>query len=695
MPAEELCGDAPELLAELRRRIEVVRAMDSVLETESIELSATSRISGSDGGGASPKLPDALHASAVYRPQRRHAEGGLGEVLAAREEELDRVVALKRIRPDKLHDVARQRFLREAAITARLQHPGIVPIYGLGQDDNGPFYTMPLIQGQTLQEAIQAFHGDESLRRDPGQRRLKLRRLLQRFITVCDTVAYAHDQGVVHRDLKPSNIMLGPYGETLVLDWGLAKPFGMDDPAAESEWEAPSPSPSGDDLTATGAILGTPQYMSPEQAQGLPAGPASDIFSLGLILYAILTGKPAFDEASFRGADPLKAVRDAAVLPPRSRDPRLSRALEAISLKALAAKPVDRYASARDLAKDLENWLAGEPVTAWHEPWWVKARRRVVRHRTSFAAVTAALLVGVLAFLGFLYDARLRAAQNLAQANGRVDALESAEIREVPRILELLQHDRGLIRDRLRRLAQSDATGPNRSRHRLHAALALLPDEPAQAGYLVEQLLQADTPRDEVLVVRQALHQNCDRDLLAQRLWPLLESLPASLTEHLLRTAAAFALFDPTNPRWRDLCPAVANKLVQENPLLIRSWREVFQPVNDRLRGPLLTVYDDRGRPEAERALTYALLLDFATQPDNDRRNENLSDLIAEADPARLGRILGRITNRQRACAYLASKLEAPAGDREAIPRRQGRIAASLINLGVPERRLDHAPANR
>ncbi len=115
--AEELCGDVPELLAELRRRIEVVRAMDSVLETESTEFSATPRVPGSDGARARPELPDALHASAVYRPQRRHAEGGLGEVLAARQEELDRVVALKRIRPDKLHDVARQRFLREAAIT--------------------------------------------------------------------------------------------------------------------------------------------------------------------------------------------------------------------------------------------------------------------------------------------------------------------------------------------------------------------------------------------------------------------------------------------------------------------------------------------------------------------------------------------------------------------------------------------------
>ena len=251
------------------------------------------------GGGR--RLPAVLSATAVYRPQRHHARGGLGEVLVAYQEELDRTVALKRIRPDKLHEEARRRFLREAAITARLQHPGIVPIYGLGQDEDGPFYTMPFIEGQTLQEAIDAFHGEESSARDPGRRALRFRGLLQQFVAVCNTMAYAHDQGVIHRDLKPSNIMLGRYGETLVMDWGLAKRIGTDDAGGDAEGEAPSPSPSPDDLTATGAVLGTPQYMSPEQARGEPTSPASDVFSLGLILYAILTGKSPYADAVLRG----------------------------------------------------------------------------------------------------------------------------------------------------------------------------------------------------------------------------------------------------------------------------------------------------------------------------------------------------------------------------------------------------------
>ena len=139
MSAGELCADCPELVDELRRRIAVVRDLEPVLDVEPTHSVPTPGDGGPDGSGSDRRLPDDLHATAVYRPQRFHAQGGLGEVLTARQEELDRTVALKRIRPDKLHEAARRRFLREAAITARLQHPGIVPIYGLGQDDDGPF----------------------------------------------------------------------------------------------------------------------------------------------------------------------------------------------------------------------------------------------------------------------------------------------------------------------------------------------------------------------------------------------------------------------------------------------------------------------------------------------------------------------------------------------------------------------------
>jgi tetratricopeptide (TPR) repeat protein/tRNA A-37 threonylcarbamoyl transferase component Bud32 len=390
----ELCADCPELATEVERRIAALEAMDSALDTAGTGPPSTDEERDPDRNGARG-LPGVLRAQAVYRPRARHDQGGLGIVYNAHEDELDRTVALKRIRPDRLRDVARRRFLREAVLTARLQHPGIVPIYGLGRDADGPFYTMPLIRGQTLQKAIDAFHDDDAPKRDPGRRTLAFRGLLQPFVAACNTMAYAHDQGVVHRDLKPSNIMLGPYGETLVLDWGLAKHVA--DAELEGEDSAPSPSPSPDgsgELTTPGEVLGTPQYMSPEQARGEPTAPAGDIFSLGLVLYAILTGRPAFGAADLRGKDRLEAVRQAAVVPPRSHEPRLPRALEAICLKALAARPEDRYSSARELADDVTSWLAGEPVSAWREPLSVRARRWTRRHRTAVVAAVMAVLTG-------------------------------------------------------------------------------------------------------------------------------------------------------------------------------------------------------------------------------------------------------------------------------------------------------------
>jgi serine/threonine-protein kinase len=231
---------------------------------------------------------------------------------------------------------------------------------------------------------------------------------------------------VVHRDLKPSNIMLGPYGETLVMDWGLAKFLAGDGPIDEAEGEAPSPRPSADHLTATGAVLGTPQYMSPEQAQGRPARPASDLFSLGVILYAILTGKSPYEDAVLEGADPLQAVRDVAIVPPRDRDPRLPRALEAICLRALAARPEDRFASTRDLARDLENWLADEPVTAWRESRVVRLSRWGRRHRPLVTSLAVALVVATtsISIAALLISKeRDRAVENLAESRLVVGAM--------------------------------------------------------------------------------------------------------------------------------------------------------------------------------------------------------------------------------------------------------------------------------
>ena len=164
-----------------------------------------------------------------FRILRLHDRGGLGEVFVARDEELRRDVALKQIQDRFADDEhSRARFLVEAEITGGLEHPGIVPVYGLGRHDDGrPYYAMRFIKGENLKHAADHFHEADAPGRDPGERALELQKLLRRFLAVCDAVAYAHSRGVVHRDLKPGNVMLGPFGETLVVDWGLAKVVGL------------------------------------------------------------------------------------------------------------------------------------------------------------------------------------------------------------------------------------------------------------------------------------------------------------------------------------------------------------------------------------------------------------------------------------------------------------------------------------
>jgi eukaryotic-like serine/threonine-protein kinase len=323
-----------------------------------------------------------------FRVLRPHAQGGLGAVFVARDEELHREVALKQILDRHADDPdSRVRFLVEAEITGKLEHPGVIPVYGLGHDPSGrPFYAMRLVKGESLKEAIARFHRAEGPGRDPRERALALRRLLGRFIAVCNTIAYAHSRGVIHRDLKPGNVLLGPFGETLVIDWGLAKVVGRPESARDGSnppyirflhWLAKvvgRPESARDVAEATlrpaladaagetlsGATVGTPAYMGPEQAAGRPheVGPASDVYSLGATLYCLLTGKPPVEESDVGRA--LLRVQRGEFVPPSRLNPAIEPALEAICLKAMALKPTDRYHSPRELADTIEVLLASD-----------------------------------------------------------------------------------------------------------------------------------------------------------------------------------------------------------------------------------------------------------------------------------------------------------------------------------------------
>ena len=364
-----------------------------------------------------------------FRILRPHAKGGLGEVFVALDGELHREVALKQILDHHADDqIRRTRFVLEAEITGGLEHPGIVPVYGLGTHDGGrPYYAMRFIRGDSLKEAIASFHHDPSLRSDPGRRSLALRKLLRRFVDVCNAIEYAHSRGVLHRDVKPANVIVGKHGETLVVDWGLAKAMGHAEVASATDERTLMPSSSsGSAETLPGAALGTPAYMSPEQAAGdlERLGRRSDVYSLGATLYCLLVGK-----APLVGDDPgaiLRAVQAGSFSRPREVDPSIDRALEAVCLRAMAKDPADRYAGARALADDVERWAADEPTLAWPEPFSVRARRWRRRNRSAVTAAAASVVVALVGVAGVL-AINLRANEVLTAKNLELDKANKRE----------------------------------------------------------------------------------------------------------------------------------------------------------------------------------------------------------------------------------------------------------------------------
>ncbi|QVL33955.1 protein kinase [Telmatocola sphagniphila] len=368
---ETLCRDDPHLIEAVRKKLALLAKVDGLVAADESEI-----------GIPSEKV------AGRYRAQSPLGQGGLGQVFIALDEELEREVALKRLLPGRASDPDNQaRFRREAKITGQLEHPGIVPIYGLGSDSKGrPYYAMRRVTGDTLDQAIERYHRKE----------LSLLTVLRNFLTVCQTVAFAHSKGIIHRDLKPQNILVGEFGETLVIDWGLAKPVAEGEPI-----DAETANTSRiDEVTPTmqGIRKGSPAYMSPEQAEGLPATESSDIYALGATLYKILTGKAPFQEGSriwerIRTGDfpPARGVR---------RDVPLS--LDAICRKAMSVRVEDRYPRALELASDIEHWLADEPVSAARDPWGVRCRRWMRRHRALVLSALSMLAVGIAAVVVLL-----------------------------------------------------------------------------------------------------------------------------------------------------------------------------------------------------------------------------------------------------------------------------------------------------
>jgi PAS domain S-box-containing protein len=296
------------------------------------------------------------------RPQTRylftglHATGGIGRVWLARDRQLDREVAIKELLPANAGNAKiAARFVREAQLTGQLEHPGVVPVYELdrGAEDDQPFYAMKFVRGRTLKSAVEAYHSQRAL---GGADSLEFVALLTAFTAVAHTIAYAHSRGVLHRDLKGDNVTLGDFGEVIVLDWGLAKLLGQPEARETDRSATPAEYPQDPGLTIQGEIVGTPAYMAPEQAEGRldQVDHRTDIFGLGAILYEILTGRPPFT-----GTTTMEVIRKAIrgdPAPPREFWPEVPLGLEAICLKAIAKDPDQRYASAADLAREVQRW---------------------------------------------------------------------------------------------------------------------------------------------------------------------------------------------------------------------------------------------------------------------------------------------------------------------------------------------------
>jgi serine/threonine protein kinase len=320
-----------------------------------------------------------------YELGEQLARGGMGVVYAARDRELQREVALKVVAAEMADPETIVRLRREARIIAHLEHPGIVPVHDVGAlPDGRVFYAMKLVTGKRLDAQVRGA--------PPLGERLRI------FLRICEPVAFAHAHGVIHRDLKPENVMVGPFGEVLVMDWGVAKHRG--EPSASRPGAAPTARPASNHDTAHGTVLGTPAYMAPEQARGEleRVDARADVYALGAILYFLLTGrapgraKASPDEPTRTWAGP---TRPPAILPPRRLSPGLPRALEAICLKALAPDPDGRYAKVEDLAADVGRFLEGERVWAYPENAWQRALRFAGRHRTAVALVVAYLVMRI------------------------------------------------------------------------------------------------------------------------------------------------------------------------------------------------------------------------------------------------------------------------------------------------------------
>ncbi len=410
-------------------------------------------------------------------------EGGMAVVNEATDVQLNRPVAIKRMRSELSHrEDARQRFFAEAEILAGLDHPGTTAVFEAGRLPDGDcFYAMKRVRGRTLGTLLA-----ERTSEGVNDRAVRAR-LLEIFLRVCQTVASAHNQGVIHRDLKPENIMVDDLGVVYVMDWGLAKALT----------EEPGGGQSDSGRTRAGAVMGTPAYMSPEQASGHAdtSDRQTDVFSLGVMLYEILTGVNPFRGES--AVESMKGVMYHDPEAPRARNKRVNRTLSAITMKAIAKDPFSRYRSAVELAEDIQRYREFLPVTAI-EPTRIERLSNWSHRRPRMAATAATLgVVFVLALLVTTYQASMETAM-VARAHDVIDAIEES--------LGQIQTDLEAQEEILRRMPE----GPERReaearRADLEAQLEVVEDERRSYALAVTGFTILSPDDRAITILRQSI----------------------------------------------------------------------------------------------------------------------------------------------------------------------------------------------
>ncbi|MDQ3339693.1 MAG: protein kinase [Myxococcota bacterium] len=361
-----------------------------------------------------------------YEQVAEHARGGLGRVVRAVDKRLGRTVAVKELlRRGEHGDSNEERFLREALITARLEHPGIVPVHEAGRWPNGdPYYVMKLVEGRTLKELISS----RSQLRD----RLSL---LPHVIAIADAVGYAHSEGVIHRDLKPSNVIVGEFGETIVVDWGLAHDRKRDVPEPPGHDVVSLMSASGSHSTISGKVVGTPAYMAPEQARGETVDERADVYAIGAVLYELLAGRPPHHDET-----PQLTLDRVLAGPPRPVAAAVAHVpveLATIVSKAMSRLPDERYPNASALAEDLRRFQTGKLVSAHTYTTWSLLRKKLAQHRGVVAvAVASAIALGAVGVESFR---RVVAERNIARSERGRAVISQSQAEKRQRELVLLQ----------------------------------------------------------------------------------------------------------------------------------------------------------------------------------------------------------------------------------------------------------------